>query len=145
MRFMMLMIPTPENLAKYEAGAMPEPELVAAMMKYNEALSKAGVLLSLDGLAPPSAGARVVFSGGKGTVVDGPYTEAKEVIGGDWMIQVASKEDAVQWALRCPTGLGLDDVLDIRALTGEGDIPPNLLELVRKAAPTWSTTFSKKG
>lgn len=120
MRFMMLMIPTPENLAKYEAGAMPEPELVAAMMKYNEALSKAGVLLSLDGLAPRSAGARVVFSGGKGTVVDGPYTEAKEVIGGYWMIQVASKEEAVQWALRCPEP---DCTIELRRVFELSDFP----------------------
>jgi len=123
MRFMMLMIPTPENQAKSEAGAMPEPELVAAMMKYNEAMSKAGILLSLDGLAPRSAGARVVFSGGKGTVVDGPYTEAKEVIGGYWMIQVGSKDEAVQWALRCPEP---DCAIELRRVFELSDFPEDL-------------------
>ena len=81
---------------------MPTAEAVAAMMKYNEALQKAGVLLALDGLHPPSMGARVSFSGGKPKVTDGPFTEAKEVLGGYWMIQVKSKEEAIEWASRCP-------------------------------------------
>ena len=98
MRFMMLMIPKGyENAAP---GAMPSPEAVAAMMNYNEQLQKAGVLLSLDGLHPPSAGVRVSFSGGKPTVTDGPFAEAKEVLGGYWMIQVDSKDEAVEWAKR---------------------------------------------
>ena len=74
------------------------------MMKYNEELQKAGVLLALDGLHPPSMGARVSFSGGKPTVTDGPFAEAKEVLGGYWMIQVKSKEEAIEWASRCPDG-----------------------------------------
>src|SRR6059058_5541134 len=96
MRFMMLMIPK-----GYEAaapGTMPPAEAVAAMMKYNEALKDAGVLITLDGLHPPSMGARVSFSGGKPVVTDGPFAEAKEVLGGYWMIQVKSKEEAVEWA-----------------------------------------------
>ena len=98
MRFMMLMYPT----AAAEAGELPEPELFAAMMKYNEALQKAGVLLALDGLQPTVKGARVKFAGGKRTVVDGPFTESKEVVGGYWLIQVKSKEEAVEWARRVP-------------------------------------------
>ena len=74
------------------------------MMKYNEALQKAGVLLALDGLHPPSMGARVSFPGGKPKVTDGPFAEAKEVLGGYWMIQVKSKEEAIEWASRCPAG-----------------------------------------
>jgi hypothetical protein len=100
MRFMMLMIPKGYESAK--PGTMPDPQAVAVMTKYNESLQKAGVLLALDGLHPPSMGARVSFSGGKPTVTDGPFTEAKEVIGGYWMIQVKSKEEAIEWASRCP-------------------------------------------
>ena len=99
MRFMMLMIP--EGYENAKPGAKPDAKLVAAMMKYNEALLKAGVLLALDGLHAPSMDARVSFSGGKPKVTDGPFIEAKEVIGGYWMIQVKSKEEAVEWASRC--------------------------------------------
>ena len=81
---------------------------------------------------------------GKRSVVDGPFTESKELVGGFYIIEVDSQEEAIEWALRCPTGLGFDDVLEIRALTGESDLPPHLLELIYKAAPTWSATFSKK-
>src|SRR5579863_3377092 len=100
MRFMMLMIP--QGYEKAAPGTMPPAEAVAAMMKYNEALQKAGVLLALDGLHPPSMGARVTFGEGKPAVTDGPFAEAKEVIGGYWMIQVKSKEEAIEWACRCP-------------------------------------------
>ena len=99
MRFMMFMIP---NDKAYEAGGLPSPEDMAEMGKYNDALSKAGVLLALDGLQPPAKGARVTFAGGKPTVTDGPFTETKEVIGGYWLIQVKSKEEAIEWASRCP-------------------------------------------
>jgi hypothetical protein len=107
MRFMMLMIP--KGYEKAEPGAMPDAKLVGAMMKYNEALQKAGVLLALDGLHPPSAGARVSFRGGKPTVTDGPFAEAKEVLGGYWIIQVKSKEEAIEWASRCPIDIALGE------------------------------------
>src|ERR1700731_1360165 len=100
MRFMMLMIPK-----GYEAaapGTVPSAEAVAAMMKYNEALKAAGVLITLDGLHPPSMGARVAFGGGKPVLADGPFTESKEVLGGYWMIEVMSREDGLAWAKRCP-------------------------------------------
>jgi hypothetical protein len=110
MRFMMLMIPKGyENAAP---GTMPDATAIAAMMKYNESLQKAGVLLALDGLHPPSMGARVSFSGGKPKVADGPFAEAKEVIGGYWMIQVKSREEAIQWASRCPASD--NEVIEIR-------------------------------
>ena len=116
MRFMMLMIPKGyENAAP---GTMPDAKAVAAMMKYNEALQKAGVLLALDGLHPPSMGARVSFAGGKPKVTDGPFAEAKEVLGGYWMIQVKSKEEAIEWAKRCP---GVRERGD-RGPPGAGDV-----------------------
>jgi hypothetical protein len=98
MRFMMLMYPS----EKAETGAMPDPELVGAMMRYNEELSKAGVLLALDGLHATAKGARITWDAGKPIVSDGPFTEGKEIIGGYWMIQVKSKEEAVEWAKRIP-------------------------------------------
>ena len=100
MRFMMLMIP--KGYEKAAPGTMPDAKAVEAMMKYNESLQKAGVLLALDGLHPPSMGARVSFSGGKPKVTDGPFTEANEVLGGYWMIQVKSKAEALEWASRAP-------------------------------------------
>src|SRR5512134_2141771 len=100
MRFMMLMIPKGYETAP--PGAMPDAKAVTAMMKYNEELQKAGVLLALDGLHPPSMGARVSFEGGKPTVTDGPFPETKEVLGGYWMIRVNSKQEAIEWAKRCP-------------------------------------------
>src|ERR1700743_3995794 len=102
MRFMMLMIPKGYETAA--PGTMPDPKAVEAMMKYNEALQKAGVLVALDGLHPPSTGARVSFKGGKPTVTDGPFAEAKEVLGGYWIIDVRSRDEAIEWARRCPAG-----------------------------------------
>ena len=100
MRFMMLMIP--KGYEKAEPGTMPPADAVAAMMKYNEALKEAGVLITLDGLHPPSMGARVSFADGKAIVTDGPFIESKEVLGGYWMIDVASREEAMAWATRGP-------------------------------------------
>src|SRR6516225_12439873 len=119
MRFMMLMIP--KGYEKVQPGAMPDAKAVAAMMKYNESLQKAGVLLALDGLHPPSAGARVSFSGGKPKVTDGPFIEAKEVVGGYWIIQTKSKEEAVEWARRVPAAEG--DVIEIRQIFEMCDFP----------------------
>ena len=126
MRFMMLMIPG--GYEKAQPGTMPDPEAVAAMMKYNEALQKAGVLLGLDGLHPVSAGARVSFSGGTPTVVDGPFVEAKEVLGGYWMIRVNSKEEAIEWAKRCPGSN--NEVIEIRQVQEFADFSDD----VKKAA-----------
>ena len=116
MRFMMLMIP--KGYEKAAPGTMPDAKAVEAMMKYNESLQKAGVLLALDGLHPPSMGARVSFAGGKPKVTDGPFAEAKEVLGGYWMIQVKSKEEAIEWASRCPDGRQRD----YRDPPGAGDV-----------------------
>jgi len=124
MRFMLLMIPKGYDQAA--PGAMPDPKAVAAMMKYNETLQKAGVLLALDGLHPPSAGARVSFQGGKPKVTDGPFVESKEVIGGYWMIQVKSREEAIEWATRCPASD--NEVIEIRQVQEMSDFPPELQE-----------------
>jgi hypothetical protein len=115
----------------YETAApdfAPDPKAVAAMARFNESLTKAGVLLALDGLHPPSAGARVSFAGGKPKVTDGPFPEAKEVVGGYWMIQVKSKEEAVAWASRCPAGE--HEVIEVRQVHEMSEFPPE----VQKAA-----------
>jgi hypothetical protein len=116
-------------------------ELFATYMRFNEELTKAGVLVASEGLNPAAAPAKVVRAGAKRRVVDGPYAEAKELVGGFWLIDVPSREDAIAWALKAPVGLGSDDVLEIRQLTGAGDIPPEYLAIIRKVAPTWSATF----
>jgi hypothetical protein len=120
MRFMMLMIP--KGYEKAEPGALPSAEMIAEMMKYNESLTKAGVLLALDGLHPPSKAARLIFSGRKPTVIDGPFAEAKEAIGGYWLIQVKSKAEALEWASRCPAQDG--DVIELRQVHDMSDFPP---------------------
>src|ERR1700687_4716072 len=137
MGFMMLMIP--KGYEKAEPGKMPDAKAVSAMMKYNEELQKAGVLLALDGLHPPSMGARVSFSAGKPKVTDGPFAEAKEVLGGYWMIQVKSKDEAVEWAKRCP---GSDtDVVEVRQVQEMAGFPPD----VQKAAAKFPELQAKSG
>jgi hypothetical protein len=122
MRFMMLMIPGGyENAAP---DAMPSAEAVEAMMKYNEELKRAGVLLALDGLHPPSTGARVSFKGGKPTVIDGPFPEVKEVLGGYWMIDVRSRDEAIEWARRCPASG--NDVIEVRRVQELSDFPEDV-------------------
>nr|WP_236644025.1 YciI family protein [Sorangium cellulosum] len=123
---MMLMIPRGYESAA--PGTMPDAKAVAAMMRYNESLQKAGVLLALDGLHPPSMGARISFPGGKPQVVDGPFAEAKEVLGGYWIIQVKSREEAIAWASRCP---GSEDaIIEVRQVQELADFPPDVLEAV---------------
>ena len=105
---------------------MPDPDSVAVMMKYNGSLQKAGVLLTLDGLHPPSMGARVSFSGGKPKVTEGPFAETKEVIGGYWMIQVKSKQEAIEWASRCPASD--NEVIEVRQVQEFTDFPADAEE-----------------
>ena len=125
MRFMMLMIP--KGYEEAAPGTMPDAQAVAAMMKYNETLQKAGVLLALDGLHPPSMGARVSFQGGKPKVTDGPFAEAKEVLGGYWMIQVKSKDEAIAWASRCPGSE--NEVIEVRQVQELADFPADVQEV----------------
>jgi hypothetical protein len=126
MRFMMLMIPLGYDTAP------PDVELdagqVTAMMKYNHPLKDAGVLITLDGLHPPSAGARVSFATGEPVVTDGPFAESKEVLGGYWMIDVASREEAIEWAKKCPASA--NEIIEIRRVHEMADFSPD----VQKAA-----------
>ncbi len=145
MRFMMLMIPK-----VYQPGAppgeragegfAPPAESVAKMMRFNEELAKAGALVALDGLHPGFKGARVSFSGGKTRVTDGPFLNPKEVIGGYWIIEAGSKEEAVVWARRCPASDG--DVIEVRQVYETSDMPAD----VRKAAenPTVRSAVGKR-
>ena len=148
MRFMMIMMLKGHEQQK--PGWTPDAKSIETMMRYNDALCKAGILLALDGLHPAATmGARVSFSGGKPKVLDGPFTEAKEVVGGYWMLQVKSKEEAIQWATRCP---GDDNqALEIRQVLEFSDFPADvqesapMQELLTKH-PEWEPSAgSKKG
>jgi hypothetical protein len=135
MRFMMLMIPKGYETAA--PGTVPDAKAVEAMMKYNESLQKAGILVALDGLHPPSMGARVSFSKGKPTVTDGPFAEAKEVLGGYWMIRVNSRAEAIEWARKCPGGD--NEVIEIRQVQEMEDFPAD----VQKAAEGFAEMQAK--
>jgi hypothetical protein len=131
MRFMMLMYPG----ARAEGGAIPDAKVFEAMMKYNEELAKAGVLLGLDGLRPTKDGARVRLRGGKKSVVDGPFTEAKEIVGGYWMIQVRSREEAVEWAKRIPLENEAEDAfVELRQVYEVSDFGPEVEALAQPVA-----------
>ena len=123
MRFMMIVKANKDS----EAGVMPSEELLSAMGKYNEELMKAGVLLDGAGLKPTSKGARIRFSGGKPTVIDGPFTEAKELIAGYWIIQVKSREEAIEWAKRAPAPHGphQDSEIELRQFFEMDDFAPS--------------------
>lgn len=117
MRFMILVRSTRES----EAGLTPGEHIFAAMARYNEELAKAGVLLAAEGLHPSSTGARVRISGGKRTVVDGPFAETKELIAGFWLIQVKSRDEAIEWVKRCPAPFDGESELEIRQVFGPDD------------------------
>jgi len=116
-------------------------DLFKAYMSFNEEMQRAGVLVASEGLNPAAKGARVAVDNGKRYVVDGPFAESKELVGGFYLIEVNSLEEAIQWALRAPSGFGKDDILEIRQLTGAGDLPPEILQLIKDAAPTWSASW----
>jgi hypothetical protein len=107
--------------ADSEAGVMPTEEELTAMSNYNEELAKAGVMLGGEGLHPSSKGARVIFSGDRRTVVDGPFTEAKELIAGFWLWQVRSMEEAIEWVKRCPNPTGVESEIEIRQVFDSED------------------------
>lgn len=136
MRFMMMVIP--KGYESAEPTRQPDPKQVEQMMKYNESLMKAGVLLSLDGLTPPSDGARVTFSGGKPKVIDGPFAEAKECVGGYWMIQVKSREEAIEWAKRAP--MSDNEIIEVRRVHEMDDFSPE----VRAAAAGFEELQGRK-
>ena len=122
MRFMMLMIPKGYETAPPDVDL--DPAAAAATMKYNEALQKAGVLIALDGLHPPSVGARVSFATGKPVVTHGPFAEVKEVLGGYWMIDVASRDEAIAWAMKCPAGP--NEIIEVRQVQEMADFSPEV-------------------
>jgi hypothetical protein len=125
MRFMMLMIPLGYETAPPDVQL--DPERVAAMMKYNKDLKDAGVLITLDGLHPPSMGARVSFATGKPLVTDGPFTKAKEVLGGYWMIEVNSRQEAIAWATKCPASS--NEIIEIRQVQELTDFSPEVQQV----------------
>jgi hypothetical protein len=122
MRFMMLVIP--KAYEKADANFVPPADLVKKMTKFNQSLTDAGVLLSLDGLHPPAKATRVAFGGGKQRLIDGPFTESKELIGGYWIIQVRSKDEAIEWARRAPMLDG--DVIEVRQVQEMSEFPPDV-------------------
>ena len=122
MRIMMIVIP--KGYESAAPDAVPSAEAVAKMMEYNKSLQKAGVLLALDGLFPPSTGARISYSEGKATVTDGPFAEAKEAIGGYWIIQVRSREEAIEWAKRAP--MSNNEIIEVRQIHEMGDFPEDV-------------------
>ncbi len=128
------------NDSKAEAEAGLDAALLTAYMRFNEEMHKAGVLVASEGLNPAARGARIGVADGKRYVVDGPFAESKELVGGFYIIEAASLEEAISWALRAPSGLGSDDVLEVRQLTGADDLPPEVLEIIKAAAPTWSAS-----
>jgi hypothetical protein len=135
MRFLMMMIPRgyqPDTPAseKVEEGYEPTVEEMAPMGRFNDAMESAGVLLSVDGLHPLSRGARVSFAQGNNTVVDGPFIEAKEVIGGFWIIQVNSRQEAIDWARRCPAKDG--DEVELREVWEMSDLPVEVQKAAEK-------------
>jgi hypothetical protein len=121
-RFMVLMKATKDS----EAGVMPSKEILAAMGKFNEELAKAGVLLAGEGLQASSKGARVRFSASKTTVIDGPFSETKELVAGFWMIQAKSKDEAIEWMKRCPNPAGEEFEIEIRQVFEASDFPPEI-------------------
>jgi hypothetical protein len=117
MKFMILVKATKDT----EAGAMPDEKLLTDMLRFNEDLVKAGVMLAGEGLLPSSKGARVRWSGGKMTVIDGPFAETKELIAGFWLWEVKSKEEALEWVKRCPNPTGVDSEIEIRQVAAPED------------------------
>jgi hypothetical protein len=138
MRFMMIVKATPQS----ESGALPDEEMLARMARYNEELVKAGALLDLAGLHPSSKGARVRYSGKTRTVVDGPFAETKELIAGYWVIQVKSREEAVEWARRIPVGEGEIELRPLHELTDF--IPGDAVEHHKRVGEELERQKSKK-
>ncbi|MFN2445034.1 MAG: YciI family protein [Vicinamibacterales bacterium] len=128
MRFMVMVKANKDT----EAGVMPSETLLAEMGNYNEELVKAGVLLAGEGLQPSSKGARVRFSGARRTVIDGPFTEAKELIAGFWLIQAKSKDEAIEWVKRCPNPTGEDSEIEIRQVFEAEDFGPEFTPELRE-------------
>lgn len=139
MRF--LIVPTVVKGASI-AEAEFDPAYFDAMMQFNEDMAKAGVLVASEGLNPKGKAAHVRLEKGKPpAALDGPYAETKELIGGFWVLRVTSHEEAVAWAMKCPRGPAELEVLEVRPMTDEADLPPELVARLKNIAPTWSKTW----
>lgn len=145
MRFIITSGPDESQPSKQPASADGsfDQALFAKYMKFNEDLHNAGVLVASEGINPGRKSARVGVVGGKRTVLDGPFTEAKELIGGFYIVDVASLDEAISWALRCPVGFDAANLLEIRPLTDLADIPRELQELSAKVAPAWTASVTR--
>ena len=141
MRFMVL-IKADKNS---EAGALPSQELLTAMGKYNEELAKAGVLRGGEGLHPSSKGARVRFSGRERTVIDGPFTDSKDLIAGFWIFEVKSKEEAIEWVKRCPNPMEGEPEIELRQIFDPDDFGPALTPELRQQEERLRLEMSKAG
>jgi len=138
MRF--LIIPEPCKVDATRADKPFDEQLFHAYMKYNEDMTRAGVLIAAEGTRPNGVRLRIALSKGKPVVLDGPFTESKELIGGFYLIEVKTKEEAIEWAMRHPTGAS-DEVLELRQLTELGDLPERVRRMIAETAPTWSSSL----
>ncbi len=141
MKFMVIVKATKES----EAGVMPSTELLTAMGNYNEELVKAGVLMAGEGLHPSSKGARVRFSGNSRTVIDGPFTETKELVAGFWLLQVRSKEECIEWVKRCPNPMDGDSEIEIRQVFDADDFGEALTPELREQEERMRAAGAKIG
>jgi hypothetical protein len=139
MRFMMLMIPRAYGQAAPDA--MPDAAAVRRMMEYNESMRKAGVLIALEGLHPPAGSTRIAFAGGKPQIVEPPFPDVREALGGYWLIDVGTQDDAIGWALRCPADEG--DVIEIRQVQEFAEFPAEV-QAVAAAFPEMQTEFASR-
>ena len=142
MRF--IITSTTAEAGKSNAAEGFDEATFVAYMKFNEDMHQAGVLVASEGLQPGTPGARVAVSEGRRKVVDGPFAESKELVGGFYVIDVPSLEEAKAWAMRCPVGMASAEILEIRQLTGAEDLPQEILDLAAAVAPTWTASFTKK-
>lgn len=142
MRFLITAAPGPGFDAAVEAAKPFDDKLFAAYMQFNEDMFNAGVLVASEGLNPGHKGACVGVVNGKRAVLDGPFVESKELVGGFYLIDVGSREEAVAWALRCPTGFGSADILTVHPMTGAHDLPAEIRQMITEAAPNWSASWS---
>src|SRR5579864_8822331 len=140
MRFMVLV----KADANSEAGVLPDEKLLARMGAYNEELVNAGVMLAGEGLHPSSKGARVKFSGDKRTVLDGPFTETKELVAGFWLFQVKSKEEAIEWVKRCPNPMNGESVIEIRQVFEADDFGAELTPELREQEARMAAKIARK-
>ncbi len=143
MRFMITAAPGPDYDPNAQAQKPFDPKLFAAYMKFNEEMHAAGILVASEGLNPAGKSARVGIVGGARGVLDGPFAESKELVGGFYLVDVKSREEAIAWALRAPFGMGADDMLTIHQMTEATDLPAAIRDLIREAAPTWSAAWEK--